>query len=138
MDTPVLIASDFDATNQELDELAAFLERLFAVALDLVYGVALQLRSLRLDRARLALLLGAHTEVERNPLRLGAVSAEAYSDDGEMWCGHVCPECVGRGEKWLERRPESNAQWARETAEGEGLSLEGISELPTLEEYTRR
>jgi hypothetical protein len=32
----VLVATDFDAADQELDELAAFLERLLAAALDLV------------------------------------------------------------------------------------------------------
>ncbi len=36
VDTPVLVATSFDAADQELDELAAFLERLFAVALDLI------------------------------------------------------------------------------------------------------
>jgi hypothetical protein len=32
----VLVAPDFDAADQELDELAALRKRLFAVALDLV------------------------------------------------------------------------------------------------------
>jgi hypothetical protein len=66
----------------------------------------------------------------------GAALANAISDDGQVFCGHVCPDCIGRGEEWLERRLESNAEWARDIAdEEEELSLEGVSEIPTLEEY---
>jgi hypothetical protein len=66
----------------------------------------------------------------------GAAVANAFTDDGQMFCGHVCPECVGRGEEWLERRLEWNARFSREIAEeDEELSREGISEVPTLEEY---
>jgi hypothetical protein len=66
----------------------------------------------------------------------GAAVANAFSDDGQVFCGHVCPKCVGRGEGWLERRLESNARWSREIAEeDEELSREGISEAPTPEEY---
>jgi hypothetical protein len=66
----------------------------------------------------------------------GAALANAISDDGEMFCGHVCPKCIAHGEEWLERRLESNAEWAREEAEEqEELSLEGVTEIPTLEEF---
>jgi hypothetical protein len=66
----------------------------------------------------------------------GAVVANALTDDGQMFCGHVCPGCIARGEEWLERRLESNAIWSREVAEeDEELSREGISETPSLEEY---
>jgi hypothetical protein len=66
----------------------------------------------------------------------GAALANALSDDGKIFCGHVCPECIGRGEEWLERRLQSNAEWARETArEEDAMRLEGISHVPTLEEY---
>jgi hypothetical protein len=66
----------------------------------------------------------------------GAAVANAFSDDGEMFCGHVCPECIGRGEEWLERCQASNAEFARDTAdEEEAMRLESISEIPTLEEY---
>jgi hypothetical protein len=66
----------------------------------------------------------------------GAALANAISDDGQVFCGHVCPTCIGRGEEWLERRLRSNAEWARDIAdEEEELSLEGVSEIPTLEEY---
>ncbi len=66
----------------------------------------------------------------------GAVVANALTDDGQMFCGHVCPGCIARGEEWLERRLRSNAEWARDVAgEEEKLSLEGVSDIPTLEEY---
>jgi hypothetical protein len=62
--------------------------------------------------------------------------ANAFSDDGEIFAGHVCPGCIAHGEVWLERRLESNARFSREMAdEEEELSLEGISEMPSLEEY---
>jgi hypothetical protein len=66
------------------------------------------------------------------------VTADAFTDNEGLpiFCGHVCPGCIERGEEWLERRLESNAAWARaEAEEKEVLRLEGVSESPTVEEY---
>ncbi len=62
--------------------------------------------------------------------------AEALNDAGDVSAGHVCPECLERGAEWLERQLEVDAEWEREEAEeAEELSREGVSEMPTVEEY---
>ncbi len=66
---------------------------------------------------------------------VGAAMARAYSDDGEIDCGEVCPDCLQSGAEGITARLEANARWTREAAEeDEMLAEEGLGEVPSLDE----
>jgi hypothetical protein len=64
---------------------------------------------------------------------VGRVIATARSNDGVMFCGAVCPECIEGGEERIQRYLEENAQLSRVCAEqDEELLEEGLSEVPRI------
>lgn len=66
---------------------------------------------------------------------LGPVTCCAISEESNILWGEVCPSCIERGPRHIQRRLDLEAMWAQgdahqrtETAE------EGVTDCPTLDE----
>ncbi len=63
----------------------------------------------------------------------GAVIAYAYSNDGRLDFGAVCPKCLEGGPEEMAKQLEAQAEWTREEADQvEMVAAEAIT-APTIE-----
>ena len=66
---------------------------------------------------------------------LGPASCLAYSEDGLICWGEVCPRCIAGGPEEIQRQLDMRARWARWKAEQETEAAEeGVEDCPTIDE----